>query len=545
MHFPTTRMYPPSHRGRWGSSSLAVLLLGCWCMFPAQGQLLLAGGRLSVCSSVNHGQCRATNPEGRGPARCRIDAAALERAGDRLVWENHEDERDKVLWQLKRSDISEDSCRDLLRSALSDALRAGLSDYHYQWLMTALEVPQMSDEGRRLTEVVDLQRSRLDDAVRIYRFFVEQSARIRAAKATADVGTGRPSILILTASAQDSFSAVDYYLDIFRQAGADASWLPLDTVIVHAIRHDQCDTLAELRRDLMGVAQREAIYPDLALHQAQACKNPADLISRIRDADGLFINGGDQSLTLRSLSEPFALAIRQQFAAGKLVVGGTSAGAAVQASDSMMVMGSIARALEEKTGFGLAPLPRCARTDSCMSSSRSSSSRPGDPPRLLNTGGLGLLPIGIVDTHFTERDRHVRLATMMGAARLDVGVGVDETTAAWYWREDDGELAVRALGKASFWLYSAAATGGFTVVRLRDKATIRHPAKVQEAVPPETNAVRSHDLAEGLLAAFDASHESPVFVPLPFDKSLQIHSLPSVDGNRAYRVSVLNSLDGK
>ncbi|MDP5207144.1 cyanophycinase, partial [Alishewanella sp. SMS9] len=45
------------------------------------------------------------------------------------------------------------------------------------------------------------------------------------------------------------------------------------------------------------------------------------------------------------------------------------------------------------------------------------------------TGGLGLFPLGILDTHFAERGRQARLLVLQQASQTKLAFGIDEATA--------------------------------------------------------------------------------------------------------------------
>ncbi len=49
--------------------------------------------------------------------------------------------------------------------------------------------------------------------------------------------------------------------------------------------------------------KRSERYPELAAYQQQMCRNPDLMKQLLLEADAIFINGGDQSLTMRSLQK--------------------------------------------------------------------------------------------------------------------------------------------------------------------------------------------------------------------------------------------------
>ena len=125
-------------------------------------------------------------------------------------------------------------------------------------------------------------------------------------------------------------------------------------------------------------------------------RDPDGSLGPIREADLIWIRGGDQGYMMRRLQgSKIPEAIRERFQQGALVAG-TSAGAAVMSR--VMIAGN------QRAG--------------------------DDGRRAAEIGeGLGLWPAVIVDQHFTNRQRFDRLK----GAVLDhpdlLGVGIDERTA--------------------------------------------------------------------------------------------------------------------
>jgi cyanophycinase len=115
-----------------------------------------------------------------------------------------------------------------------------------------------------------------------------------------------------------------------------------------------------------------------------------DAPRRLREADIIFFGGGDQSRLLSRLQDDRALidAITEAHDRGA-VMAGTSAGTAVMPSGPMI------------TGNGPTWTPR----------------------------GLGLFRHGLLDTHFSERDRQDRLVELARRTGTRVAFGVDENTA--------------------------------------------------------------------------------------------------------------------
>lgn len=134
----------------------------------------------------------------------------------------------------------------------------------------------------------------------------------------------------------------------------------------------------------------------LPLSDRDSAMNPA-LQQEIALADGIFMTGGDQARLMAAIWEtPVMAALHQAYHLRACCIGGTSAGAAVM-SRHMIAQGPAV----------LRPRKDIIDTDI----------------------GLGLLPLAIVDQHFSERRRLARLLSALAQRPDLLGVGVDEDTA--------------------------------------------------------------------------------------------------------------------
>jgi cyanophycinase len=145
----------------------------------------------------------------------------------------------------------------------------------------------------------------------------------------------------------------------------------------------------------------------------------ASEIAKIEAADAIWFTGGDQLRTIRLLvaadgsDTPMLAAVRRRLAAGA-VIAGTSAGAAIMGS-GMIICGT----------------PDVAATGK-VSRNPADCDVPGDQPVPLVMGqGLGFLKGTVVDQHFSQRNRWVRLLRAATCIGGDVrqGFGIDEDTA--------------------------------------------------------------------------------------------------------------------
>ncbi|MGB7996310.1 MAG: cyanophycinase [Photobacterium halotolerans] len=260
----------------------------------------------------------------------------------------------------------------------------------------------------RPVEYVALNDSLSSDSVTAYNTFVEMAK-------TASGQSGQPHILVMTSSSNNHYDVADYYVQLFEQAGATVTWFPVDRAYRQSVDQNQCDDLQLTHDVLAGKPHQDIYFADYASQAQAACDNPETVLSMIQSADGLFINGGSQLRTLESLisngtDSPEMAAIRSRFEQGALVIGGTSAGAAVQGGGRLTPNDAINPMIDGGTAYDV------------LTS--------GYPAHLMNAeGGLGVFNWGVTDTHFSERARQTRLIKLAHQQDVRFGFGVDETTA--------------------------------------------------------------------------------------------------------------------
>jgi len=333
-------------------------------------------------------------------------------------------------------------CSSISQDACAGKVPAGRRDAPAAFVAAA--------DGQREREVVDFAGSKSADSKAIYLHFVAM------AQAAASVRTGkvvrRPKIGIITASSEDPFDPVDFYLDAFTQAGAEAVWLPLDAAVRESFGRD-CGAIGAVRERITGAADRGPIYPDLNDRQRAFCLDRAQLVQMLDSLDGLFFNGGDQTLTKAAWFDkerpiPEFARLVARVGAGSLAIGGTSAGTAVMSSGVMITSGESKTALRRGAKASAPPPVGCERKRSCPKGLQESDLT------FDSSGGLGLFPLGVLDTHFGARDRQGRLAKLLIDSKTRFGFGVDETTALLLAVSVEG-LRLRAIGAGQVWIYDA------------------------------------------------------------------------------------------
>lgn len=456
-------------------------------------ELILAGGSLGICSSLSPRSCapggKAQGPPSREAPRYSLATAMVgagfEVALDPLLWAGREAQRDAlaaVFDDLRgiygRQTLGEDTLRRALEARCTNArgqvrscrgtARAPwlrLDDAHRAALLAALELPQIDEDGTRRRERVALDRGRTPHGAAILRAFVA-AARLRAGDAPGE----RPRVALVTASAFDPFDPVDFYRDALTQAGAEVEWWPVDAALAAAVfgrdgtTAQGCAALDALRRQHLRLPARGRVYPDLADEQQRACTDPERLRTLPERVQGVFFAGGDQwqlrrafvmgdAGDARDTPNPWLHALRAAVADGRVVIGGTSAGSAVQSGGPMLSNGTPRDALRHGAIASPPPVPGCTRSGDCVGGLDE------DAFTYWPGGGLGLAPGIVVDTHFSERARELRLLRLLADTGTRWGIGVDEASALHLRWQADGSVRVGALGAGGGWVFDAEPPG--------------------------------------------------------------------------------------
>lgn len=406
-----------------------------------QIDLLLAGGSLPVCSSFTPKNCSTElfSSEQLNSILYQFDRNSIVRFQQSEFYKNLSEQHKENINSLvltiheekQTSLISKSSISNILKSSDFKDVFLELPDPLYFALFDFFEARQLTKAQTRKVEAVNLTHSKNENSKKIFKRFYLQAKQNAVKK-----GKRSPTILVATASSRDPFESADFYSEVFNQFDAETKWLPLDMSLLHAIEFSKCDQLEQVRQQHL-LFDRERIYPNRTKQQTQLCKNPKLILEQVKNADGIFFNGGDQTRTRAALIDshdkpsPWLKLIAEQMKSHQLIVAGTSAGTAVQAGGEvngknivMVSNGAPETSLQRGAFAALPPSARCSETGSCPNQNLQS----GDLT-YLNTGGTGLFDIGLLDTHFSERDREVRLAVLAFTTKAPLGFGVDETTA--------------------------------------------------------------------------------------------------------------------
>lgn len=409
-----------------------------------QYDLMLVGGGLNTCSSFSLKNCqkKSFNEDDLQSILYQISPKSISRflqtePIQRLDKANQENIR-ALLLNIYAKAANEVLTRSQLRDAFENNNRLewyqALPDPQHYALLDSLEVQQLDQNKQRKQEKANLLLTKDKASVGIYQRFVQQ-AKLRAPN-----HLEKPHVVVITASSRDPFEVADFYTSVFEQAGAKVTWLPLDKTYQQARALETagfagCEQLVRLRETNLSF-YRERIYPQRTALQQRLCAAPQESLKVIQSAQGIFFNGGDQSLTLAALkladgSDSAELAlIKTQVNSGALIVGGTSAGTAVHAGGSyhdrpivMLTNGDPAKAMSRGALANPPPSQRCLAQVACGQGVGS-----GDLTYRAQ-GGTGLFDLGLLDTHFSERDRESRLAVFTASSEQAYAFGVDEATA--------------------------------------------------------------------------------------------------------------------
>lgn len=426
-------------------------------------RLFLVGGSLKTCSSMALKNCtlerknkiEQASQQVKTTTKYRLNVLSIKKIMQGWPITLQSTEYDKIQMMLnlisvisKSQTINKQQLKQIITTYDEQRIIDQLDDLQYYYLFDMLEVAN-THQGERITEQVYLDDSTNPFAIELYRQFVQYAADIS--------GNKTPNILVVTASARDPFEAVDFYTQVFTQAGGNTKWLPLDGALQATWQNSEdknCTKLQQMRSKINGNFKREKVYKDHTALQLEVCQNPNMITEMIKNADGIFINGGDQSLTVQAFKTndgndlPVLKQIRDKINQGKLIIGGTSAGTAVMSSSPMISNGLSTTAILRGAKADVLPIAGCDKTNSCDKQVHN------DDLTYRSSGGLGLFPWGIMDTHFSERGRQGRLATLAKDTNTSFGFGVDETTAMLVsWSNNDNKaIQLKVLGQSGVFI---------------------------------------------------------------------------------------------
>ena len=221
-------------------------------------------------------------------------------------------------------------------------------------------------------------------------------------------------------------------------------------IVVVATASAEPDALESEYVDAFGRLGAGTVRP-LRIATRSAANDPS-VVSALDRATGVFFTGGDQVRITTTLGGTLIDSVLQRLVAGgSVVLGGTSAGAAMMSGT--MIVG-------------------------------------GDGTRVITGPGLEFLPGVLIDMHFAERGRLNRLIAAVARYPHELGLGIDEDTAILV----DGDR------------FEVLGSGSVTVVDAGAAADIRAPADGPIALA----GARLHVLPAG--CTFELSGRRPSIV---------------------------------
>lgn len=278
-----------------------------------------------------------------------------------------------------------------------------------------------------------------------------------------------PGIVMPIGGAEDKLGRMTILREVVKLAGgARARIVVLSTAssLGDEITHAYLRLFANL-----GAEDVKGIRPE---SRPQAADPAA--IDAVDRATGVFMTGGNQTkLATIIVGTPLGDAIVRAHRRGA-VVAGTSAGASIN-SLHMVSFGS----------GGATPKFRVGQVSE----------------------GLGLVRTAIIDQHFTQRNRFGRLLALIAANPAQLGIGIDEDTAAII--RPGGELEVKGRGVVTILDGSAVTTTAYT-------ATGTQPLMMSGVILHTLPRGAVFDLTKRVLVrAPGLSDEAPARVSTPAD----------------------------
>ena len=450
------------------SVCLLVCLAAVLSFSASAKQLWLIGGGESVCSSIEPEFCAPENlvaaeryfteHQALREKQFRYSAAARQQLASITTWAGDTARTQAAMQKIEAIGASIGDKPLGARDWHARTEPLGLGDEELSLVDDIFQVRALRRDGTTHESLVYLDGSPTYVQAIFHDFVASAAAGPRRdGKPTKPGKSGKPRLVILTASSNDAFEYASYYLSLFEAAGADAFWLPLEPALIRA---KDCGQLDALRFEWNGVHSRTANYPELAKVQREFCQHPERMQQLVDGADAFFINGGDQSLTLRSLQlepgkfTPLAQRMLDRVAAG-IPLGGSSAGTAVQSGNRagtipMLSGGQSAHAVRHGA------LPVEANTVLCAVNGNCTMHGDADQLTYRAKGGLRVFSIGVADTHFHEREREGRLLRLLLDTKSRFGFGVDEATVLKADIDEDDNAVLQVMGHGGVWIVDTA-----------------------------------------------------------------------------------------
>jgi cyanophycinase len=264
--------------------------------------------------------------------------------------------------------------------------------------------------------------------------------RLRLAQRSMMISTQYPVMVI--GGAEDKVNQCDILTAFFKNAGGTDATIG----VVPCASQEPAIVGDRYFQIFQGMGAKQVQVMDI--RYADEC-NETRWLDILETCSGIFVTGGDQ-LRLCSLlgGSKLLYGIQQRIKQGKLVLAGTSAGAAMMGA-KMIAGGSSG----ESPNRSLVDL----------------------------TEGLGFVPELLVDQHFHNRNRMARLLSAIAAYPDKLGIGIDEDTC----------IAITTDGT-----FQVIGNGTVTIVD-PDRLTHTNYHQASEASPLSLHNLKLHILSQG------------------------------------------------
>ncbi len=346
------------------------------------------------------------------------------------------------------------------------------------------------------------------------RHFLGFLAIFLALSVAAHAGPGGGALVIVGGGLSDDNDAVfAAFLDALPTPEAPiaiipaASGYPAGSAAAFAAQLERRGVAASRIRTIRLATEDDPDTPEDESNWRGNAQNPRE-VARLADAGGIWFTGGDQARIIAVLLDDadretaLLTALRTRLAAGA-VIGGTSAGAAIMSR--VMI----------RQGDPLSLLPGA-----------------GDQFEPVATGGgLGFLRQALVDQHFGERARLIRLVAALRALTPPerIGFGIDEDTALVI---APGQQGARVVGRGRVTVVDARAAAyqpGAALAAERAALTVLGPGDAFDLVN-----MAAQPAQPPVVAAATASPASCIAAPsaagLPPSESQLVASLAATVG---------------
>jgi hypothetical protein len=164
-----------------------------------------------------------------------------------------------------------------------------LSEAEFNYVINMLEIAVKNTQS--ITEL-DIENSTLAQTWLI--------DTLDFAKASLQVKSKQPTLLIVTAAAPDPYAHAAYYETVLSDTGINTKWLPLTPALTWALNRGQCENLDAYRNKIMALYNRETVYPERTKAEYALCKQGIEQLNqRITNSTGVLLAGSENNNVLR------------------------------------------------------------------------------------------------------------------------------------------------------------------------------------------------------------------------------------------------------